>query len=358
MSEQVNPFSREELQLATRNHGMPLEALRYPVTPIGLHYLLIHYDIPLLDADGWRLSVDGRVERPVSLSLEQLRAMPATTRTVTMECAGNGRALLDSRPISQPWLVEAVGTGQWTGVALADLLETAGLRAGATTVVFTGADRGVEGDVEQAYQRSLDVRDAMSSGALLAYELNDVPLPPQHGFPLRLVVPGWYGMTNVKWLTSVTVDDKPFSGYQQETSYRLRSEASEPGLPVERMMPRALVVPPGIPDFLSRTRLVTAGASTLHGRAWSGYGAIVRVEVSTDAGTTWVDADLDEPRLGPDAWQHWQCDWVAEPGTHELWCRATDRAGNQQPLAGSWNVGGYTNNAVHRVSVVVGPAVS
>ena len=175
---------------------MPLEALRYPVTPIGLHYLLIHYDIPLLDVAEWRLQVDGSVEHEIELSLDELRAMPATTRVLTMECAGNGRALLDPRPSSQPWLVEAVGTGEWTGVELHHVLSVAGLQHTAVEVVFTGADRGVEGGVEQSYQRSLTVQDAFATGALLAYDLNGVPLPPQHGFPLRLVVPGWYGMTN------------------------------------------------------------------------------------------------------------------------------------------------------------------
>jgi DMSO/TMAO reductase YedYZ molybdopterin-dependent catalytic subunit len=134
--------SMEELQLAARNHGMPLEALRYPVTPIGLHYLLTHYDIPDVDAASWRLHVDGHVERPVELSLSDLRALPTTTRTVTMECAGNGRALLADHPASQPWLVEAVGTGEWTGVELAHVLATVRPRPAAVEALFTGADRG------------------------------------------------------------------------------------------------------------------------------------------------------------------------------------------------------------------------
>ena len=193
-------ISLEELQLATRNHGMPLEALRWPVTPLGLHYLLVHYDIPLVDPDAWRLELGGRVERPLSLTLDELRARPAVELTVTMECAGNGRAKLDPRPFSQPWLVEAVGTARWLGVPLAALLDEAGPLDDAVDVAFTGLDGGVEGGVEQRYARALPLAEALASDAVLAYEMNGVPLPPQHGFPLRLVVPGWYGMTNVKWL--------------------------------------------------------------------------------------------------------------------------------------------------------------
>src|SRR5215207_9678396 len=144
-----------ELRLAARNHGMPLEALRYPVTPVGLHYLLVHYDIPAVDPGAWRLELDGRVDRELSLSLADLRAMPAVTLPVTMECAGNGRALLAPRPLSQPWLTEAIGTGAWTGVPLRAVLEQAGVGDDVVEVLFTGLDRGIEGGVEQLYQRSL-----------------------------------------------------------------------------------------------------------------------------------------------------------------------------------------------------------
>src|SRR5206468_3366394 len=164
-SEQI---SREELQLATRNHGMPLEALRWPVTPVGLHYLLIHYDIPAVDPDGWRLRLDGRVQRP----------------------------------------------------------------------------------------RSLALAEALRQEVLLAWSVNGQPLPPQHGFPLRLLVPGWYGMTSVKWLERITVSAVPFDGYQQARAYRWRGHPDEPGEPVTRIVPRSLMVPPGIPDFLTRRRFV------------------------------------------------------------------------------------------------------
>ncbi len=345
--------SMAELGLATRNHGLPLEALRDDVTPVGLHYLLTHYDIPAADPDTWALRIDGAVGRPASLSVADLRALPAVTRTVTMECAGNGRALMAPRPASQPWVVEAVGTGAWTGVPLADLLARAEVAPEAVEALFTGADRGVENDVEQAYQRSLTVADALGADALVAYGLNGAPLPPQHGAPLRLVVPGWYGMANVKWLRSVTLLAEPFDGYQQAWSYRLRQEAAEPGVALSRIEPRSLMVPPGIPDFFTRERSLPPGPVTLTGRAWSGHGPVTGVAVSTDGGATWAAADLDA--AGEHGrWQGWRCTVEAVPGRHEFCSRATDATGRAQPLEAPWNLGGYANNAVHRVAVRVG----
>ena len=333
---------------------MPLEALRWPVTPVGLHYLLVHYDIPLVDAARWRLTVDGRVRRPLSLSLDDVRRRPAVEVTATMECAGNGRARLTPRPRSQPWLVEAVGTARWRGTPLRPLLEEAGVEREAQEVVFTGLDRGTEGGVVQDYARSLSLADAAGDDVLLAYEVNGQPLPAQHGYPLRLVVPGWYGMTNVKWLASIRVVDEPFTGYQQVRGYRFRQDDDDAGEPVTRMFPRALMVPPGIPDFFTRRRLLPMGTCVLEGRAWSGWAPVTGVEVSADAGHTWVAADLAGADLGTHAWRRWTLAWSpAGPGDVELWCRATDAAGNAQAEEARWNTGGYANNALHRVAVTV-----
>jgi DMSO/TMAO reductase YedYZ molybdopterin-dependent catalytic subunit len=187
----------DELALAARNHGLPLEALRYEVTPLGLHCLLIHCNIPVLDPATWRLRVGGLVRDPVEVDLGTLQAMPARTVRVTLECAGNGRARLDPRPVSPPWPMEAVGTAEWTGVPLRDLLAVENVDPAAVEVVFTGANHGVERGVEQDYQRSLTVGEALGADVLLAWAMKGPPLPPQHGFPLHLVVPGWYGMAHV-----------------------------------------------------------------------------------------------------------------------------------------------------------------
>ena len=348
----ADDVTREELGLATRNHGMPLEAMRFDVTPVGLHYLLIHYDIPTVDVDRWTLEIGGAVDRPASYTLDDLRARERVTRPVTMECAGNGRALLSPRALSQPWLLEAVGTGTWTGTPLWPLLEDAGPTSEVVDVVFSGLDRGVEGGEEQHYARSLTPAQVREEEVLLVYGLNGGPLPPQHGFPLRLLVPGWYGMTSVKWLHRITASTERFTGYQQARAYRYRTDADDVGEPVTRMEVRSLMVPPGIPDFFTRQRYVRPGPVTLDGRAWSGWGAIDVVDVSVDGGEHWMPAELDPP-ADRHAWQRWRLTWEATPGTHELVCRATDTAGNSQPLEHRWNLGGYGVNTVHRVPVVV-----
>jgi sulfane dehydrogenase subunit SoxC len=326
----------DELGLAARNHGMPLEMLREPLTPLGLHYLLVHFDIP--DLPDYRLVVGD-----LTLTLDELRARPRRTLPVTLECAGNGRALLAGAAPSQPWLNEAVGTAEWTGTPLAPLLREAGLDD-AVEIVFTGADRGIQGGVEHAYARSLPLAEALREDVLLADEMNGLPLLPQHGAPLRLVVPGWYGMTHVKWLTSIRGLDRPFDGWQQTDAYLIDD------VPVQRIEPRALLIPPGIPDFLSRERVADPGAHVLRGRAWSGYGPVERVEVAVDG--DWRDAELEAP-LGQYAWRGWSCPWDAEPGDHELSCRATDATGRTQPDTAAWNHGGYCNNAVQTVRVKV-----
>src|SRR5215204_243889 len=342
----------DELQLSGRNHSIPLEALKHDITPIGLHYLLTHFDIPKVDAETWQLEVGGLVEKPLTLTLTEVRARPARTMPVTLECAGNGRALIEPRPMSQPWLQGAVGTAEWTGTPLAPLLGEAGVAAEAKEIVFSGLDRGIQDNLEHAYERSLPVAEAQRDEMLLAYEVNGQPLPPQHGFPLRLVVPGWYGMTHVKWLRSIDVVAEPFLGWQQQLAYVLQASEDDEGSPVTRMLPRSLVVPPGIPDFLTRDRFLPAGPCPLTGRAWSGWAPIERIEVSADGGRTWTDAELEEP-LDDHAWRGWRYEWDPHPGEHELCSRATDASGRTQPVDPEWNVGGYCNNAVQRVRVVV-----
>lgn len=348
-------FTREEVVLALRNPGMPLEALRYPVTPIGMHYVLIHFDVPEIDAASYELRVDGRVRAALVLTLEDLRSRPAVSMPVMMECAGSGRARLMPRPVSAPWHEEAIGCAEWTGTPVRGLLEEAGLLDDAVELLFTGCDRGVDQGVEQEYQRSLPVEEAMREEVLLAYAMNGEPLPATHGFPLRLLVPAWYGMASVKWLRSITAIAEPFEGVQQTLLYRYRRSEDDPGTPVTRQKPRALMVPPGIPEFLSRVRHVRAGRTEIHGRAWSGQGTVSRVEFSADGGGTWSDARLDPPSAAH-AWTAWSYTWDAhEPRHYELCVRATDDAGEVQPLeaADVWNQGGYAVNAVQRVPVEV-----
>jgi len=344
------PLTAEELQLATRNRGMPLEGLRYDLTPTGMHYLLTHFDIPAIDPASYRLEIGGNVGRPLTLSLDDIRSRPSRTIPVTMECAGNGRARLMPRPISNPWLVEAIGTAEWSGTSLRDVLADAEVRPDTVEVVFTGADHGVQGEVEQDYARSLPLEETERPEVMLAYEMHGRPLEPQHGAPLRLLVPGWYGMTSVKWLTRIDAVTEPFQGYQQIESYRYKQREDERGEGVTRIRVRALMIPPGYPDFLTRRRFVDRGAVVIRGRAWNGTAPIVRVEVGVD--DEWGEAKV-EPPIGEFAWCGWSYAWEAAPGEHTLSCRATDAEGRTQPLEQPWNYQGMGNNMVQRVPVTV-----
>ena len=345
-------FFKEEVQLALRNKGMPLEGLRYPITPTGMHYLLVHFDIPYVDLHDWRLDIGGLVSKTTSLNLDQIMERPSVTIPVTMECAGNGRALLSPRPISQPWSVEAIGTAEWTGTPLRGILEEASVSESAVEILFTGLDQGIQGNEVHYYQRGLSLEDATRDEVLLAYQMNGQPLEPQHGFPLRLIVPGWYGMTSVKWLDRIEAVAEPFQGYQVAHTYRYAQSADDPGEPVSTINVRALMAPPGIPDFLTRARLVRHGPVELIGRAWAGRLDVTRVEISVDGGATWADAQMGA-QLSPYAWSGWSYQWEAELGRTTLCVRATDSKGNMQPFEQPWNFQGMGNNMVQRVDVIV-----
>ncbi len=346
----VGRYTEDEVALATRNSGMPLEALRYDVTPAGLHYLLIHFDIPEVDAAAWKLRIDGLVARPLAIGLAELQGMPSRTLRVTMECAGNGRGQVSPRYPSMPWLEEGVSTAEWSGVLLSDLFKNIDLDNAVQELVFHGADRGFDRGIEHSYSRSLKPAQAMREDVLLAYAMNGAPLQPQHGAPLRLVVPGWYGMANVKWLERIEAIDRAFDGVQQALSYRFRSVAGEKGVPCTLMRVNSLMAPPGIPDYFGRRRTVDAGTVEILGRAWSGDGEVTRIEFAIDG--AWRDATLEAP-AGPHAWRCWRTRWQASPGAHELRCRATDASGAVQPLEPPSDVTGFGNNAAQRVEVNV-----
>jgi DMSO/TMAO reductase YedYZ molybdopterin-dependent catalytic subunit len=335
-----------------RNSGTLLETLRHDLTPPGLHYLLIHFDMPHIRSAGdWTLDISGLVMRPLKLTLEELKRCPERTLRVTLECAGNGRAAMAPRSQSQPWFYEAVGTAEWTGTPLKLLLERAGLATNTRDIVFYGRDRGFDGGIEHHYGRSLSPEQALGEDVLLAWAMNGQPLLPQHGFPLRLVVPGWYGMASVKWLDRIEAIDHPFDGFQQVRTYRYRERAEEPGTPVTAMRVKSLMAPPGIPDWYTRQRLVERGCVELFGRAWSGGGVpITKVEVAVD--DQWREAALD-PEAGRYAWRGWRFEWQASLGEYTLMCRATDARGEQQPVKQRFDRGGFGNNAVQSVKVTV-----
>ena len=348
-------FSHAEVELAFRNHGMLEELLSYPITPRGGHYLLVHFDIPRLSEDGYTVAIGGRVQAPRKLALSEIKSRQAINQVVTMECAGAGRHKLSPRPVYVPWGDRCIGTYQWTGTPLAPLLQQAGLLDDAVEVLFTGWDSGVDLGVEHAFERSLPVADAMHPEVMLAWAANGEPLSPEHGFPLRLVVPSWYGMASVKWLRAITVLNEPFKGVQQEQVYRYTRSADDPGEPVREKRVRSVMLPPGIPDLQSRWRFVAPGEQMLQGMAWSGNGPVAAVEVSLDGGGSWSPARLSPVSNDPFAWVQWQAPWSAKEGMYSLMCRATDARGATQPLDPSevWNYQGNGINSVQQVQAVV-----
>jgi len=259
------------------------------VMPNAHFYVRNHFHIPMLDPSSWRLAVGGLVDRPLRLSMRDLRGMRSETRVVTLECAGNGRALLQPPVDGEKWSLGAVSTAEWTGVPLVEVLDRAGIKPGAREVLFRGADAGtVSGRAGTiSYERSLELDDARGSDALLAYAMNGEPLPIQHGYPLRVIVPGWYAVASVKWLTEIEVIDYAFTGHYQTDAYFY--EWSRDGRvvrePVRLQRVRALIVEPSAGEELER------GEVPIRGMAWSGTAPIARVEVSV-GGDAWHDARL------------------------------------------------------------------
>jgi DMSO/TMAO reductase YedYZ molybdopterin-dependent catalytic subunit len=318
------------------------------VTPTGRFYRRNHFPIPVIEPAAWRLGVGGMVHRPLSLSLHELTQLPAETATVTLECAGNGRERFQPPTPGVQWGFGAVGTAEWTGPRLADVLDRAGISPGACEVIFGGADRGSVGGLAHpiSFERSLPVRDALESGALLAYAMNGQPLSARHGYPLRLVVPGWYAVASVKWLTDIRVVGEPFDGFFQAVHYvydwdRGGRDVPEP---VREMQVRALITRPAAGQELA------AGSVIVRGVAWSGAAPIARVEVSVADGP-WQKARL----VGvapPHGWQQWEFLAVGlGPGEVTIRARAADLANQLQPDQPERNRLGYGANFIHEVRV-------
>jgi DMSO/TMAO reductase YedYZ molybdopterin-dependent catalytic subunit len=335
------------------NIEAPLHALVEPITPTDHFYQRTNFLIPEIDAAAWSLSIGGDVRNPLTLTLDDIQALPARTVTMTMECAGNGRVRLVPLPPGHPWDLGAVSTGTFTGVPLRDVLQRAGVGDRALEVMFVGADAGeVDPDRTVRFERSLPLERAMDPDVLLAWEMNGEPLRPPHGYPLRLVVPGWYGVASVKWLTEIRLIDTPLDAHFQTERYIYLNEPGlADGTPVTAMRVRALIVQPAEDEALS-----AGAATTVRGTAWSGEAPVTRVEVSVDGGSTWLDADLGTATAAsPYAAVPWSFAWTpAHAGRHLLLARASDAAGNVQPLEQVWNELGYGNNAVQRLEVNVG----
>jgi len=317
------------------------------VTPNERFYIRSHFAAPRIEGSSWRLAVGGLVERPLRLGLEEIERLPAQVRTVTLECAGNGRAFLQPKAPGEQWALGAVSTAEWTGVPLADILDRAGLRSEARGAVFKGAD-GATGQpvgADGRYDRSLTLGEIMDADVLLAYLMNGEPLGAHHGYPLRAIVPGWYGVASVKWLAEIEVVDRPFSGHFQTERYVFESNRN--GViekePVRQQRVRALITHPGAGDEIG------GDVVSVRGFAWSGTAPVARVDVSVNGGP-WQPAELSGSP-STQCWQSWEATVrIDGAGSVTIRARATDAAGRVQPELADWNRLGYGNNAIQEVA--------
>ncbi len=339
---------RERLTDLPPNAETHLRQLRPEVTPTDAFYIRSNFPVPDIEADGFTLRVRG-AGATSEFTLDDLGSLGEVTRRVTLECAGNGRTLLRPAIDGTPWTLGATGTADFTGLSLRSLLDHLDVGAVPTEVLFRGADRGrKEGWGELRFERSLPgaAACAAADGPLLAWAMNGEPLRPEHGAPLRLVVPGWYAVASVKWLEGIELLDAPFSGYFQTDRYRYLVDGETPA-PVTRMRVRALLLSPD-PEG---DRTLDAGTVRLQGIAWTGEGHPTRVEVSTDGGASWRDAGLS-PGPAPFTPSRWHLDWETTPGEYDLVVRGHDHLG-PQPLDQRWNALGYGNNVAQRVRLTV-----
>jgi sulfite oxidase len=351
--------SLEVLSSEPFNAQPPLGRLTDDVTPTELFYVHTHAPIPHVDVEEYRLTVGGMVERPLRLTLADLEAnFPIVESTVTLQSAGNRRdelARVRAVPDATPWGASAIGTATWRGIQLAALLDGVGPLDGAAHVAFQGLDQVEHDGQRSGYGGSIPLAKARSGDVLLAWEMNGAPLLPEHGYPLRVIVPGWIGARSVKWLASIQLRNDPSDSFYQQRANRIYPADVEtpPADPSTGMALGELSLSSAICDPLDGAEL-GAGPVTLRGWALAGgQRTVERVEVSADHGAHWTVATLTESL--PGAWRRWEAKLDLPAGPHQLVCRAWDSAAMTQPedAAHLWNVGGYMNNAWHRVRVWV-----
>ena len=323
---------REEEPL---NLESPPSALQSLMTPNELFYIRNHFPEPVIDATSWRLTIEGAVERPREMPLADLMALPPRTQHALLECAGNGRVFLVPKEPGAQWQVGAVGQAEWVGVPLTTLLERVGVTSSAVDVIFEGADHGEIKDEPKSpgdipFARAIPLAKAQSGDVLLAYKMNGADLSPSHGFPLRVIVRGWYGMASVKWLRRIVVTAHPFDGFFQSLHYsHWERPHGVPSLtPITEMPVKSIIVQPSV------NGIIRAGTPyTVRGKAWSGAGTISGVDVSLDNGASWAPARLTTAAT-PFSWRTWEYDWSRPAvGRHQLMARATDSQGQVQPMA-------------------------
>jgi DMSO/TMAO reductase YedYZ molybdopterin-dependent catalytic subunit len=331
----------------------PVSLLNTWLTPNDLFYVRHHAYAARVEEKDWSLKVAGLVETPLTLTLAELKKLPRATVTVTLECAGNGRAFYDPPVAGIQWEKGAVGTARFTGVRLADVLKKAGVKAAAQYVVLNGADKPI--GTMPDFIRNVPMAKAMHADTILAYEMNDAPLPVLHGFPLRAIVPGWEGAYAVKWLNHIELIDKEHEGFFVKTAYRYPNKRVAPGaaVPPQDMVPLTALVVKSFINAPAEGTKFKPGKVRIAGFAWAGELNIAKVEVSLDNGSTWTLARLGKERERY-AWQSFTHEFnITQPGSYLLMARATDEKGNVQPVAPQWNPSGYLWNVIDRVRINV-----
>jgi sulfite oxidase len=311
----------------------PPELLDSWITPTSRFFVRSHFYIPNVEAARWQLSIEGLVEKPYQLTLEQIGRLPQIERVVTLECAGNGRAFFEPHVAGIQWRKGAVGTARWKGVRLRDVLSRAVLKPEAKHVAFDGADNGMA--TAPDFVRSIPVEKCLHPDTLLATHMNGASLAIEHGFPLRLITPGWEGAACVKWLTKMTAIPDEVEGFFMKTAYRVPTRAVKPGEAVDPKDTAAIT-------SLAVKSLITRSSGPVEGVAWAGEADVVRVDVSTDGGRTWTQARLGSDKA-PFAWRHFRLDAKPAAGAAVL-SRATDSRGRVQPDTLAWNPAGYLGN--------------
>lgn len=336
------------------DYETPVALLDSWITPNEHFYVRSHMPVPpALDAAAWTLQVEGEVATPLTLSLAEIRKLPAASVAVTLECAGNGRAFFEPPVAGIQWQKGAVGTARWTGVRLAEVLKRAGAKSSGAFVLMNGADRG-PGTMPD-FVRQVPMAKALDPDTILAYDMNGVPIPPVHGFPLRAIVPGWEGAYSVKWITNLQVVDKEFDGFWVATAYRFPTKRVKPGaaVPPADMAPlTGLVIKSLITQPLDGAAL-QRGTIPVAGFAWAGEDDVQRVEVSADHGATWQPARLvgEQARY---AWRRFEATLEATKAeSYLIMSRATDSKGRRQPEVPVWNPSGYLWNLPDQVRVEV-----
>ncbi|MCX7891036.1 MAG: sulfite oxidase [Burkholderiales bacterium] len=339
--------------------SVPADAQDFDVTPSDRMFVRNNLLTPDIDAATARLRVVGLVDKPLDFGVEELKkAFPAVTMQGMVECAGAGRTAFQPVPRGTPWSpTGGMGCPKWTGVRLRDVLNAAGLKANAAHVAGQGGDPGAVPTAAPVI-RSIPLAKAMDEHTLIAWAMNDAPLPKIHGYPLRLVVPGWVGSASTKWLHTLTLLDAPFKGTFMDDSYRVPKFPVAPGekMPADTLYTEAWPIKSMITSPAPNARLPGNRRIVVRGKAWVGEGRVARVEISTDEGVTWQRASLG--RQGDKyAWRTFTFEYEPQRlGYMTFLARAWDDRDNAQPIVSAWNPLGYFWNGVHRVGIVVVPA--